>query len=62
MSTKEMKLLHLLCEEVGIKTMGELDAFKKKTHVTTSAALIKKLALCVAFDQTLKEVLENEHL
>ena len=59
---KEILLLNLLCEQVGIKTIGELEAFKKKTKASTNDALIKKLALCVAFDRTLEEVLENEFI
>ena len=62
MSIKQMQLLKLLCEQIGINTVGELEAFKKKTKVTTNDALIKKLALCVAFDRTLEEVLNNEYL
>lgn len=62
MSRKEILLLNLLSEQVGIKTALELEAFKKKTHATTNDALLKKLALCVAFDRTLEEVLQNEYL
>lgn len=62
MSIKQMQLLKLLCEQIGINTVGELEAFKKKTKVTTNDALIKKLALCVAFDRKLEEVLNNEYL
>ena len=62
MSIKQMQLLKLLCEQIGINTVGELEAFKKKTKVTTNDALIKKLALCVAFDRSLEEVLNNEYL
>ena len=57
-----MQLVNLLCEQIGIKTLGELEAFKQKTKATTNDALLKKLALCVAFDRTLEEVLQNEHL
>ena len=57
-----MQLVNLLCSKIGIKTLGDLEAFKKKTKATTNDALLKKLALCVAFDRTLEEVLTNEHL
>lgn len=62
MSRKEILLLNLLCEQVGIKTAGELEAFKNKTQATTNDALLKKLALCVAFDRSLEEVLQNEYI
>jgi hypothetical protein len=62
MSRKQMQLVNLLCEQIGIKTLGELEAFKQKTQANTNDALLKKLALCVAFDRTLEEVLNNEHL
>ncbi len=57
-----MQLVNLLCEQIGIKTLGELEAFKLKTQANTNDALLKKLALCVAFDRTLEEVLKNEYL
>ena len=57
-----MQLVNLLCEQIGIKTLGELEAFKQKTKANTNDALLKKLALCVAFDRSLEEVLNNEHL
>lgn len=62
MSMKEMQLVNLLSEKIGIKTLGDLEAFKNKTGARTNAALLKKLALCVAFDRTLEEVLENEYI
>lgn len=62
MSRREMQLVNLLCEKIGIKTLGDLEAFKNKTQAKTNEALLKKLALCVAFDQTLEEVLTNEHI
>lgn len=52
MSMKELELLRLLAEKVGIKTAGELEEFKKKTQVTTNEMLIKRLALYVAWDMT----------
>lgn len=62
MSRKQMQLVNLLCEQIGIKTLGELEAFKQKTQANTNDALLKKLALCVAFDRTLEEVLNNEYI
>ena len=62
MSREEMQLVNLLSAKVGIKTVSDLAAFKKKLKLTTNAALLKKLALCVAFDITLAEVLKNEHI
>lgn len=62
MSRKEILLLNLLSEQVGIKTAVELEAFKKKTKANTNDALLRKLALCVAFDRTLEEVLNNEYI
>lgn len=60
MSMKEMKLLQLLCEKIGIKTTGDLEAFKKYTDVTTNDDLIKRLALYVAIDINFKELMKNE--
>lgn len=62
MSRQEMQLLNLLCEKVGIKTIGELEAFKKKTNVTSNDMLLKRLALYVAADVTFKEDDENDHI
>ena len=62
MSRKEILLLNLLCEQVGIKTAVELEKFKAKTKASTNDELIRKLALCVAFDRTLAEVLNNEYI
>ena len=59
---KDVLLLKLLTEKIGIKTVGELAAFKEKTQAKTNDALLKKLALCVAFDRTLEEVLNNEYI
>jgi len=59
---KDVLLLKLLTEKLGITTVGELAAFKAKTKVTTNDALLKKLALCVAFDLKLEEVLNNEYI
>ena len=62
MSRREMQLLNLLCEKVGISTVGELEAFKKKTNVTSNEMLIKRLALYVAADATFKEDEINDHI
>lgn len=47
---KDLELLRLLAEKVGIKTAGELEEFKKRTQADTNAKLIKRLALYVACD------------
>lgn len=62
MSRKDMLLLNLLCEKLGIKTAGQLEAFKKKTNAKTNDALLKRLALYVAADATFKEDDENDHI
>lgn len=62
MSIKQIQLVNLLCEQIGIKTLGELEAFKQKTKANTNNELLKKLALCVAFDRTLEDVLNNNYL
>ena len=56
MSRKEMQLLNLLAEKIGIKTIGELEEFKKKTKVTSNEMLLKRLALYVAADLKFKEI------
>lgn len=62
MSIKQYKLLNLLCERVGIKTVAELDNFKKITKVNDNEALIKRLALYVASGTTYEEVREHKHI
>ena len=62
MSRNELLLLNLLSAKVGINTAGELEKFKRKVGATTNDALLKKLALCVAFDRNLKDVLDNEYI
>lgn len=59
MSTKQFLLLNMLCEQIGIKTLGELNEFKNKTKVKTNDALLSKLALFVEFKKSLCEVLET---
>lgn len=62
MSRKEMQLLNLLCEKVGISTVGELEAFKLKTKVTSNEMLIKRLALYVAADAKFNEFDTQDHI
>lgn len=50
-----MQLLNLLCEQVGIKTYGDLERFKKDAQVTSNEMLLKRLALYVAFDRKFEE-------
>ena len=58
MSKRELDLVRLLAEKIGIKTVGELEEFKKKTNCTTNDMLIRRLALYVASDMTFAEVIE----
>lgn len=60
MTMADMKLVRLLAEKIGIKTVGELDEFKKRTGVKTNEQLIKRLALYVASETTFAEVKENK--
>lgn len=62
MTMEDMKLVRMLAEKIGIKTVGELDEFKKITEVTTNNMLLKRLALYVATDTTFAEVLEYKRL
>lgn len=55
MSRKQMQLLNLLCEQVGIKTCGDLEEFKKAAEIKSNDMLLKRLALYVAFDKKFKE-------
>lgn len=55
MSRKQMQLLNLLCEQVGIKTIGDLERFKKAAEVKSNEMLLKRLALYVAFDMKLED-------
>jgi hypothetical protein len=52
---EDMKLVRLLAEKIGIKTVGELDEFKKHTNATTNTLLLKRLALFVASGITARE-------
>lgn len=55
---KDLELLRLLAEKIGIKTAGQLEDFKKRTQATTNEMLIKRLALYVATDMTYAEVVD----
>lgn len=56
MSKSELLLVRLLAEQIGIKTAGELDEFKRHTNAKTNELLIKRLALYVASGTTFEEV------
>ncbi len=58
MSKQELDLVRLLAEKIGIKTVGELEDFKKRTKVTTNEMLLRRLALYVACDMTYTEVVD----
>lgn len=58
MSKSELVLVRLLAEKIGIKTVGELEEFKRRTGAKTNDALIKRLALYVASDTTFAEVID----
>ena len=62
MTMEDMKLVRMLAEKIGIKTVGELDEFKKIAEVTTNDELLKRLALYVATGTTFAEVLEYKRL
>lgn len=55
MSMQELELVRLLAEKIGIKTLGELEEFKRNTNATTNNLLLKRLALFVASGITAKE-------
>lgn len=58
MSMKDLELLRLLAEKIGIKTAGQLEEFKHRTQADTNEKLIKRLALYVACDMTFAEVVD----
>lgn len=62
MSKSELLLVRMLAEKIGIKTVGELEQFKSKTGAKTNEMLIKRLALYVACDMTLAEVVEHKSI
>lgn len=53
-----MLLVRMLAEKIGIKTVSELEEFKRRTGATSNELLIKRLALYVACDMTLAEVVD----
>ena len=60
MSTKDLNLVILLAEKMGIKTAAELEEFKTRTKANTNEKLIKRLALYVAADRKFSEVIDNK--
>lgn len=58
MSTKDLTLVIMLAEKIGIKTAAELEEFKRRTGATSNEMLIKRLALYVASDTTFAEVVD----
>ena len=58
MSKSELLLVRLLAEKIGIETVGELEEFKRRTGAATNDMLLKRLALYVANDMTLAEVID----
>lgn len=58
MSKSELVLVRMLAEKIGIKTVGELEEFKRRTGAASNEMLIKRLALYVACDMTLAEVVD----
>ena len=62
MSIQDMRLIRLLAEKIGIKTVDELNQFKKITKAHTNEALLKRLALFVASGITFKEARQHERL
>ncbi len=55
-----MDLVRLLAEHIGIKTVGELEEFKRRTDAKTNEALLRRLALYVAADMTFAEVVDHK--
>ena len=60
MTMQDMRLVRMLAERVGIKTVGELEQFKKHTGVKTNDQLIKRLALYVGTNTTFEEVRKDK--
>lgn len=60
MSIKDLELVRLLSEKIGIKTLGQLEEFKRRTGATSNEMLIKRLALYVASDRTFAEVVDHK--
>lgn len=62
MSKSELVLVRMLAEKIGIKTVGELEEFKRRTCATSNEALIRRLALYVAADMSYKEVANHKSI
>lgn len=62
MSKSELVLARMLAEKIGIKTVSELEDFKRRTGATSNEMLIKRLALYVATDMTYAEVIDHKPL
>lgn len=62
MSKSELVLVRMLAEKIGIKTVAELEEFKRRTGAKTNEMLIKRLALYVASDTTFAEVIDYKPL
>ena len=62
MTMADMRLVRLLAEKLGIKTVGELEEFKQLAEVKTNDMLLKRLALYVATDTTFEEVKEYKRV
>lgn len=57
-----MDLVRLLAEHIGIKTVGELEEFKRRTDAKTNEALLRRLALYVAADMSFSEVVHHKRI
>jgi hypothetical protein len=62
MSKSELVLVRMLAEKIGIKTVGELEEFKRVTGANSNEMLLKRLALWVAFDRTYAEVIDYKRV
>lgn len=62
MSKSELVLVRMLAEKIGIKTVGELEEFKRVTGANSNEMLLKRLALWVAFDRTFAEVVDYKRV
>lgn len=56
MTMADMKLVRMLAERVGIKTVGDLEQFKTLTGVKTNEQLIKRLALYYGTNTTFEDL------
>ena len=62
MSTRDLHLVTMLAAKIGIKTVGELEEFKRRTCADTNEMLIKRLALYVAAGRTFAEVVDHKSI